>query len=84
MVAGVEGGHGEVLTLSGTVVFSRLEFSRPSRVLLKAEFTCVSAVFPQGNSAGVVKKNRGNVNSGATVTTSQHRVHRKKMQVLSG
>lgn len=55
----MEGGHGEVLTLSGAVAFSRLELSRPSRVLLKAEFTCVSAVFPQGNSAGEVKKTGG-------------------------
>lgn len=62
VAAGAVGGHVEALALSGAVAFSRLEFWRLSRVLLKAEFTCISAVLPQGNSASAVGIKRRNVN----------------------
>lgn len=75
---GAVGGHVEVLTLSGAVEFSRLEFCCLSRVLLKAEFTCTSAVLPQGNSASGVGDKRRNVSWSGPVATSQRGAHQRK------
>lgn len=59
VLAGVKGG--DVVVLFSELVFPRLEFSRPSRVLLNTEFASVRAVLPHGNSAGVVEIRRSHI-----------------------